>query len=172
MKRPTRRILASLALACAAHPGAGLACAIVAPEDQPRLRLERIERTKAQAAALRDEADLVFIGKMTQLSFQRETVKNEEGREIVLQKHLASFDFVDNIKGSYAKGQTLEYTVNKNRVTISCEAIFRDNLPGENGAGERYLVYARNGQILRTSHIPWHPQVLGAYQEAAHLRGQ
>ncbi|MGH8854092.1 MAG: hypothetical protein ACREWI_07405 [Telluria sp.] len=87
-----------------------------------------------------------------------------------MHKHQAIFEFVAEIKGSYAKGQVLEFTVNRMRVTIGCGSIFRDNFPRANGADERYLVYARDGKILRTSHIPWNPQVLDADEEAAHLR--
>lgn len=171
MHKPARAIAASLFL-LATMPGApAQACAIVRPEDRARLHQERIERSKADAFALKEEADLVFVGTLAQLSFQQETVKDEKGRELVLQKHQAVFDRVDPIKGSYDKSQVLEYTVNKSLVWVGCGSRFRDIVPRENGATERYLVYARNGKILRTNHIPQEPQVLGGYEEALHLQG-
>jgi len=169
MHKPARTLAASLLLLACSAPA--LACAIVAPEDRPRLQQESIARTKAAALALKEEADLVFIGTLKTLSFQRETAKNEEGRDVVLQKHQAVFEHVQPIKGNYEKGQVLEYTVNKNRIWVGCGYVFRDNVPRENGATEQYLVYARDGKILRTNHIPRQPQVLSGLEEALVVRG-
>lgn len=169
MHQPVRTLAASFLLSAACAPA--LACAIVPSEDRPRLQQERIDRTREAALALKEEADLVFVGTLSQLSFTKETARNEEGREVVLQKHKAVFDHVDLIKGNYDKGQALEYTVNKNRISVGCGYVFRDNVPRENGAGERYLVYARDGKILRTNLIPWQPQVLSGLEEALVVRG-
>lgn len=166
-----KTIVASLLFFSALHSASAQACAIAGPEERARRHQESIDRTKAAALALKEEADLVFVGTLAQLDFHRETVKNEEGREVVLQKHQAVFDRIEPIKGSYAKGQVLEYTVNKNRVWVGCGSVFRDNVPKENGVTERYLVYARDGKILRTNHIPEQSQVLGGYEEALHLQG-
>ncbi len=168
----THRALATLALLCALHPATASACAIVSKERAAQLQQERIERSKADALALKEEADLIFIGRLSQLSYERETVTESAGREVVLQKHWASFDLVhDTIKGNYTKGQVLEFTTNKNRVVISCDGTaFRSSLPRENGASETYLVYARDGKILRTNLIPADVQPLRGYEEAKVLR--
>lgn len=171
MHKPTRTTAASLLLlltTLAAAPAQS--CAMTGPENRARVQQERIDRTKAAALALKEEADLVFVGTLAQLTLQPETVKNDKGHEVVLHRHQAVFDQVDPIKGSYAKGQVLEYTVNKNLVQVRCGSVFRDNVPKENGVTERYLVYARDGKILRTNHIPEHPQVLSGLEEALHLR--
>jgi hypothetical protein len=168
MHKPLRALTASLLLLATCHQAQ--ACAILGPEERLRRHQENVARTKEAALALKEEADLVFIGTLSQLSFTKETARNEEGREVVLQKHKAVFDHVEPIKGSYDKGQVLEYTVNKNRIYIGCGYLFRDNVPRENGATERYLVYARDGKILRTNHIPWQPQVLSGLEEALVVR--
>ena len=45
-------------------------------------------------------------------------------------------------------------------------------LPQENGKDERYLVYAREGKVLRTHHIPMDEQVMSGRDEAAFVRGR
>ena len=164
------RAVAGLLLLCALHPAPGMACAIVTPEEGARRQQARIDSSKAEALALREEADLVFIGKLTQLTLERETIKQAPGQHLVLKTYQASFDFVDDIKGQYPKGQALTLTLD-NRVFISCgPRPFRSSLPKENGVDEVYLVYARAGQILRTNHIPDDVQPLSGREEAHHLR--
>lgn len=169
MQHAASSIVGGLLFFSAVHTA--LACAIVRAEDRLRLQQERIERTKAAALALKEEADLVFVGTLAQLTSEPDTIKDGKGRELVMQKYQTVFDKVDPIKGSYAKGQVLAYSINKNLVTIRCDSPFRDNFPRENGVTERYLVYARDGKILRTNHIPQEPQVLGGQEEALYLQG-
>ena len=166
-----KRTFACALLSYALHPASGLACAIVTKEQAARSQQARIEQSKAEAIALRDEADLVFIGKLSQLTLSRETVNQTSGRDVVLHTYEVTFDFVQNIKGEYAKGQVLEFTLNKNLVYVGCgPRPFRSSLPKANGVDEVYLVYARAGTILRTNHIPEDVQPLKGYEEANYLR--
>ncbi|MET0983251.1 MAG: hypothetical protein ABWY02_14200 [Telluria sp.] len=171
MKSSIQRVVACVLLASALHPVSGLACAIVTKEEAARSQQAWIEQSKAEAIALRDEADLVFIGKLSQLVPSRETIDQASGKNVVLHTYQAKFDFVDNIKGEYTKGQMLEFSVNKNLIYVGCgPRPFRSSLPKANGVDEVYLVYARAGTILRTNHIPEYVQALSGYEEASHLR--
>ncbi|KQQ89065.1 hypothetical protein [Massilia sp. Leaf139] len=164
------RSCAGLFLLCAFHAAPGMACAIVTPEEGARRQQARIDTSKAEALALHEEADLVFIGKLTQLTLERETVKQGPNQHLVKKTYQSDFDFVDDIKGRYAKGQPLALTLD-NLVYVGCgPRAFRNSLPKENGVGEVYLVYARAGQILRTNHIPDDVQPLSGREEARHLR--
>ena len=171
MNSPIKRLFACALLSSALHPASSLACAIVTKEEAARSRQARIEHSRAQAIALRDEADLVFIGKLSQLALSREAVDQTSGRNVVTLTYRATFDFVQNIKGEYAKGQELEFTINKHLVYVGCgPRPFRSSLPKANGVDEVYLVYARAGTILRTNHIPEDVQPMGGYEGAHHLR--
>jgi hypothetical protein len=172
MKRSGKAACASLALLYALHPVEGLACRMMSEGEAAQRQQARMEQAKADALALYAEVDTVFIGRISRLTFSRETVKDSSGRDVVWQTHRAEFDSVENIKGAYTQGQVLEFKVNKSIVEIGCGGTpFLKSLPRENGSGETYLVYARKGQILRTNHIPMDMQVLSGNEEARHLLG-
>jgi len=168
MRTPTLCFLFPL-LALALQPAAGFACAIVAPEKRAEAHAKRVAAYKAEVAAVKEEADLIFMGSLTTLTFTRETVTAPSGQPRELQHHQAVFRPWEQIKGEYHDGQVLEYTTVRNRIVVGCGPAFR-TLPKENGAGEVYLVYAREGRILRTNHIPTDTQILSGYEEAAFLR--
>ena len=168
MRIPTT-CLPMLLLALALQPAAGFACAIVAPEKRAEMHEKRVAAYKAEVAAVKEEADLIFMGSLTTLTFTRESVTAPSGQPRELQHHQAVFRPWEQIKGEYHDGQVLEYTTVKNRIVVGCGPEFR-TLPKENGAGEVYLVYAREGRILRTNRIPLDTQVLSGYEEAAFLR--
>ncbi|WP_323143154.1 hypothetical protein [Massilia phyllosphaerae] len=167
MRTPTTRLLFPLLVL---HCAAGFACAIVPPEKQAETHAKHLAAYKAEVAAVKEEADLIFMGSLSTLTSTPETVTLASGQSRVLQHHQAVFLPWEQIKGVYRDGQVLDYTTDKNRVMVGCGPAFR-TLPKENGAGEVYLVYAREGRILRTNHIPMDAQVLSGYEEAAFLRG-
>jgi hypothetical protein len=172
MKNSAKTTLASVLFLCTLLPASVQACAILSKEEAARRQQARIEQTKAEAQALHAEADLVFIGHISRMTISKETVKDDLGREVLWQTHQLEFNVFDTIKGQYAKGQVLEFKVNKGRIEFGCGPIaFRSSLPRENGTGENYLVYARDGKILRTNHIPFDVQPLTGYEEASFLRG-
>lgn len=167
MNMSVRKALAVSICAALLAPLAATACAIVTPEQRAEYRRKAVDKAKEDVLALRDRSDLVFMGRLKRLDFHEETRNMGPGkRPQVLQVHEAVFESISNIKGEYAPEQALSFTTVKNQVTIGCGAVFMDSLPQENGAGERYLVYARDGVILRTNHVPHKPQVLSAYEEA------
>jgi hypothetical protein len=168
MKHLAPRLL--LALLCVALPVTGNACAILSKEAAAEGHKRLVEETKKAALALMNESDMVFVGRMKHLTFYQETLDTPSGPPQLMQVHQAMFDSVDNIKGYYGEGTMLGYTIQKNRVTIACTPDFHQSLPKENGAGELYLVYVRDGKILRTNHIPQESQVLKGAEEAALLR--
>jgi hypothetical protein len=168
---PVARLgLGLLSICCTTLPVPGQACAILTEEQAAARGRQIVEDFKTAALALKEEADLVFIGRLATLAFESDTAVLPNGGRQLLQKHQAVFERVNDIKGHYAAGQVLEFTTNKNRVTVSCNPPFWV-FPKENGAGERYLVYARDGKILRTNHIPAETQAMGAYAEEAVIRG-
>lgn len=166
MKNVAKRFFFPLVVFSCLHPVSGFACAIVSKEQAAERHQQKVERFKTEAIAIKGEADLIFIGNLSRLTSSQQTVASPSGQGEVLQTHQAVFDVSQPIKGQYAKGQVLEYTTNKSRITIGCSPEFRQ-FPKENGAGELYLVYAREGKILRTNHIPSDLQVLSGWEEAA-----
>lgn len=171
MKLPARSILLSLACLTGLAPATGAACAIVPQEEAAQRQQRAAAEAKKSALALMVEADLVFIGRMAQLTFYQETLDMPARAPQVLQVHQARFDQVDNIKGHYPDGQMVGYTVDKSRVTVGCGAPeFRQSLPKENGSGERYLIYVRDGTILRANPLAGDAQALTGAEEAAILR--
>jgi len=170
MTRGARYGLSLFFLFCAIQPALGHACAILTEEQAAARGRQHVEDFKSAALALKEQADLVFIGRLATLAFESETAVLPNGGRQLLQKHQAVFERVDDIKGQYVAGTVLEFTTNKNRVSISCNPPFWV-FPKENGAGERYLVYARDGKILRTNHIPAETQAMGAYAEETVIRG-
>ena len=125
--------------------------------------------TKAQLLALRDEADLVFVGRIAMLTSQEETLPSSSPIPHLVQVYGASFDLVEDNKGKYAAQQVLSFTRDKTRVVIGCTRDIRDSLPRANGTGDMYLVYARAGKILRANRMPeW--ELMNGRQEAEFLR--
>jgi hypothetical protein len=172
MRLLTRQFLPALFLLAGLHPIPGTACGIL-PKDKDAERSRQIvEEAKAETFKLKEEADLIFVGFLKKLDFEQETIDTPNGQQ-VLQHHHALFEASEEIKGQYPKGQALEFTVNKNRIWVSvgCRPQYWQ-LPKENGAGEMYLVYARDGKVLRTNHIPLDRQAISGYEEAALVRGR
>jgi hypothetical protein len=170
MRHVAKRIFFPLFVCCCIHSAPASACAVLTPEQAAEQRQRAIEEFKAKATAMKEEADLVFAGYLSRLTFHTEETTSASGQHQVLQKHQAVFDTVDDIKGHYEKGQVLEFTTIKNQVRIGCTPEFMQ-VPQENGVGERYLVYVRDGKIIRTNRQPMDTQVLNGHQEAAFLRG-
>lgn len=148
------------------------ACAILSKEGAAEQGRQFVEEFKTATLALKQQADLVFTGRLQTLTFAPETVTLPDGQQQLLQNHEAVFERVDNIKGHYVPGQVLTFATNKNRVSIplGCRLPFW-LFPQENGAGELYLVYARDGKILRTNHILTDTQTMDARAEEAYIRG-
>jgi hypothetical protein len=171
MRHLAKRIVLPLFLLYCMHPVSGLACAILTPEQAAEQHQRAIEEFKAKVMAMKEEADLIFEGRLSRLSSRTQEVTSPSGEWQLQQKFQAVFDIVDDIKGLYPKGQLLEFTTVRNRITVGCAPEFLQ-LPKENGAGARYLVYARDGKILRTNYIPTDTQVLDGRAEAAFIRGE
>jgi hypothetical protein len=168
MKSTPKRIFPAIILLLGLHPILGSACAIL-PRDKDEERSRQIvEEAKTATAALKEQADLIFVGSLMKLTFEQETVDGQ-----VLQHHQAFFDAYEEIKGRYPKGQALAFTTNKNRVWVSvgCRPEYWQ-LPKENGTREIYLVYAKEGKVLRTNHIPTDTQAMSGREEAAFVRGR
>ncbi|QNA89960.1 hypothetical protein G4G28_18285 [Massilia sp. Dwa41.01b] len=151
-------------------PLSAAACAIATPEQRAEYQRKAIIKAKEDVLALRDRADLVFTGWLKRLDVHEETRDMGPGKKQDLLVHEAVFDSVTEIKGSYVPGQLLSFTTIKDRIVIGCGTDFMDSLPQQNGAGERYLVYAKDGVILRTNHMPDKAPVLRAYEELEVMR--
>lgn len=155
-------LVSSSALACRIRSSA---------DDAHEIKARVVQQARTDALALKDEADMVFVGRLAQLTFHIEQRSNDRGEERVVQVHQARFDLIDNIKGSYQEGRELLYTIDKGRVSIGCTTSIKDqSVPFENGAGNRYLVYVKKGIVLRTNQLPPQPQPLSAIDELLVLR--
>lgn len=170
MRKPIHKILPPLFMLACAHPSLATACAVL-PKDQAAERSRQIvDEAKAATLKLKENADQIFIGYLKTLDVEKATIDTPNGKQAVLH-YVALFDAVDEIKGHYPNERTLEFTVNPNEVWVSlgCRPQYWQ-LPKGNGAGEMYLVYARDGKVLRTNHIPMDPQAMSGYEEAAFVR--
>ena len=170
MRNPIYKLLPSLLVLACMHPSLVTACAVL-PKDQAAERSRQIvAEAKAATLKLKDDADLIFIGYLKTLDVEKETVDTPHGKQAVLH-YVALFDSLDEIKGHYSTDRTLEFTVNPNEVWVplGCRPQYWQ-LPKGNGAGEMYLVYARDGKVLRTNHIPMDRQAMSGYEEAAFVR--
>lgn len=168
MKRAPTALLVSLLLLA----GASQACVSLPPDQIEQKRKEQLAQMKTDLRALQDEADTVFIGYLGKLTHV-EKVEDPEARfPNILLVHQAYFRNVQLIKGRYRQEQPLEFTTSKTRITISCRSELRDSQPGEHGAGETYLVYAKDGKILRTNRMPYQKSgLMDGQEEADFLRG-
>jgi hypothetical protein len=169
---PLYRILPALLVLACMHPCVGTACAIL-PKDKDAERSRQIvDEVKAATLKLKEDADLIFIGYLKKLDVEDVTVDTPNGQR-VMRHSVALFDAVDEIKGHQPNERTLEFTVDKNVVwmPVGCRPQYWQ-LPKENGAGEMYLVYARDGKVLRTNHIPMDRQAMSGFEEAAFVRGR
>ena len=168
MNMLARRILPALVLLAGLQPALGSACAIMNKEQAVERHRQIVDETKLEITKLKEQADLIFIGRLSKLTFEKEAVDKDGW-----QHHQAVFTVDRPIKGHYPEGQALQFATSKNRVWVSvaCRPQFWQ-LPTEKGEGEVYLVYAKEGTILRTNHIPDRPQVLGGYEEAAFISDQ
>jgi hypothetical protein len=163
---PSRQLFRSLIFLSCLLPAAAMACAILPPDLDRERNRKIVEEFKDLTGKLKQDADLIFIGRLTRLDFQYET--DEKSPRLL---YLAEFAVGDEIKGLYPAGQALEFTRYKYRVflPVGCRRDYWQ-LPKENGVGESYLVYARDGKILRTNHIDMDEQSMPAYDEAAFVR--
>ena len=169
MNRTVRPLLLSLFLLSGATPA--MACAILPPEQVAQKRQEGLETMRTEARALMNEADQVFVGYLGKLTFNEETREPQARIPLIAHVHQAYFRNVRQIKGTYDPSQPLEFVTIQNRVTIGCGGEFRDTNPGEHGAGETYLVYAKTGKILRTNRLPYvNYSLMDGQQEADFLR--
>jgi len=172
MRTLSRHTWRALVLMACTHPVPGTACAILpADEDAARTR-EIVAEAKAQTLKQKDEADLVFVGFLKKLDVERENGATQNG-QWDLQHYHALFEANEEIKGQYPTGQALEYTVDMRKVSVpgNCRPPYWQ-FPKENGVGEMYLVYARDGKVLRTNHIQLDRQALSGIEEASLVRGR
>lgn len=167
----SKKLFLPLLLFCGLPSSPANACVSLPKERAAELHQQHIEKFKKAASALKEEADLVFVGRLSQLTFSKDIVKSPSGQDQVLQTHQAVFSVDQAIKGQYVNGQVLEYTINKNRISIGCTRPFIQ-FPKETGTGETYLVYAKEGKILRTNHIPTDAQEMSGREEAAFIGEQ
>lgn len=169
MTLPAKALLAALLLLAGATAIPASACRVYSPEEAARRQQETVAETKAQLLALREEADLVFVGRIAMLTSHEETLPSSSPIPHLVQVYGASFDLVEDIKGKYAAQQVLSFTRDKTRVVIGCGSDIRASLPRANGSGDMYLVYARAGKILRANRMPeW--ELMNGRQEAEFLR--
>jgi hypothetical protein len=161
-----QRIVPALVVLACLQSGLAGACAILTKEQAAEVGRKNIEEAKAETLKLRDQADLIFTGRLSRLTFEQETVDKRR-----LQHHQAVFDVHQEIKGHYPQGQALQFTTYKDRIWVGCKSEFWQ-VPKENGEGELYLVYALDGKILRTNHIPPDEQTLSAREEIRFISGQ
>ena len=170
MKRPARSLLLSLLVLSCTAPA--LACSVLSPEQAAQKRKEGLDTMKTEVRALMDEADQVFVGYLGKLTFHEETREPEARFPNVMHVYQAYFRNVHQIKGKYEQDQPLEFVTSRTRIVISCGSDdVRDSNPGEHGAGETYLVYAKAGKILRTNRLPHAPAgLMDGQQEADFLR--
>lgn len=172
MPPSTKTFIAALLFLAGAAAIPASACRIVSKEEAARGRHEALVKMKAEVLALRDEADLVFVGYLSKLTHQDMTVDAASGSPTVMRAHHASFIDPTEIKGKYPTGLALGFTTNQTRVVVGCRGRdIRDSLPGEKDVGHTYLVYAKDGKILRTSRIP-EVQLMDGRQEAELLRSR
>jgi len=168
MNKLAQRIVPTLGLLACLQPGLAGACSIMNKEQAAERHRQIVSEAKAEIVKLKEQADLIFIGRLSKLTFEREAVDKDGW-----QHHQAVFTVDRPIKGHYPEGQALQFATSKNRiwVSVACRPQFWQ-LPTEKGEGEVYLVYAKEGTILRTNHIPDRPQALGGYEEAAFISDQ
>lgn len=169
MPPSTKTLIATLLILTGAASIPASACRVLTKEEAARSQLEALARMKTEVLALRDEADLVFVGHLLKLTHHDVTVDAASGSPTILREHQATYTDTAEIKGKYPAGQALAFTTNRSRVVIDCRGDIRDSLPVEKDVGQTYLVYAKDGKILRTSRIP-DIQLMDGKQEAELLR--
>lgn len=145
------------------------ACRQYSAEEVARGREEALRRMQAEVLALRDEADLVFVGYLQKLTHHDMTVDDGSASPTIMRAHQASFLHPTEIKGKYPTGLALGFRTNQTRVVVNCQRDMRDSLPGEKDVGQTFLVYAKEGRILRVSRMP-ERQLMDGRQEAELLR--
>lgn len=166
-----KQLLVPLMLLGSVYSTPSVACAIATKEGAVVREQQAIETFKKAAAKVGEEADLIFVGRLSGLSFNDATVNSPKGHPWIMRTHQAVFEVANTLKGQHVKGQVLEFTFNKDtvRIPVGCYPFFWE-FPKEKGVGDSYLVYAQKGKILRTNHIPFEQQVLGGIEEAAYVR--
>ncbi|VXB61983.1 hypothetical protein [Massilia sp. 9I] len=169
MKRSARSLLLSVLVLSSAAPA--MACAVLSPEQVVQKRKEGLEKMKTDVRALMDEADQVFVGYLGKLTYREETREPDARIPIIVHVNQAHFRNVQQIKGRYKDDQPLEFVTSQNRIMIGCGGEIRDTNPGDHGAGETFLVYAKDGKIIRTNLLPHVPAgLMDGQQEADFLR--
>jgi len=172
MRHRLHIVLPSLVVLACMQPTVGTACAVLPKDKEAERSRQIVDEAKAATLRLKEDADQIFIGYLKTLDVENDTVDTQSGKRAVLH-YVALFDAVDEIKGHHASDRTLEFNVDKNVVwlPVGCRPQYWQ-LPKENGVGELYLVYARDGKVLRTNHIPMDRQAMSGYEEAAFVRGR
>lgn len=169
MPSSTKTLAAALLILAGAASIPASACRVLSKEEAARSRQEALVRMKAEVLALRDEADLVFIGYLSTLTHHDITVDAESSSPTIMRAHHATFIDPAEIKGKYPAGMALGFRTNQTRVVVSCQRDIRDSLPGEKDVGQTFLVYAKDGRILRANRVP-ESQLMDGRQEAELLR--
>ena len=171
MKTLDKHIILAVLCGVALAPALAMASPPVSKEQAAEGQRKYLKEAREQMIALRDEADLVFVGRLASLDVRREAREAGAGKiPSVVDVYEAVFAPVDNIKGAYPRGQALTYEISQTRVMVGGRHRLTESLPKKNGAGDSYLVYAKEGKILRTNRYPdWQP--MDARAEAALLRG-
>lgn len=147
-----------------------MACRVLTKEEAERRRPVIVEEAKSAIAALHEEADQVFVGRLSKLTSREEG--DDSGREgsSWLKLYQAEFESVENVKGLYTPEQALGYTVNMERVVVGCGLPVKDVRLRASEIGQQYIVYARKGEILRANHIPLQHDALTAGEELVLVR--
>ena len=149
-----------------------MACRVLTKKEAEAGREERIEAFKAGVRSLHKEAEFVFVGRMSKLTFHEEGDGTGVGSGEFRRVYQAAFDGIDSIKGTYVQAQPLTFTINAGRVVIDCDRPpFSEALPSMYGTAEWYLVYGRDGKILRANQLSGELHTLNGRNEADLVRG-
>lgn len=171
MNNFAKHLLVPLVLLGSVYSTPSVACAALSEEGYANRRQQATEGFKELVVKVAEKADLIFVGHLSDFTFNDATITSPDKLPQIMRTHQTVFEGADALKGQYVKGQVLEYTINTSivRISFGCFAEFWQ-FPEGNGAGERYLVYAQNGKILRTNRMQSRQQVLGGQEEAAYVR--
>ncbi|BDT57351.1 hypothetical protein MasN3_08450 [Massilia varians] len=105
------------------------ACRLYSPEEVGRGREAALRTMQAKVLALRDEADLVFVGYLQKLTYHDMTVDAGSASPTVMRAHQASFLNPTEIKGKYPTGLALGFRTNQTLVVVNCHSNIQDSLP-------------------------------------------
>ncbi len=146
------------------------ACQVLTKEQAEEARKTALDEVKTAIRSLQSEADQVFIGQLAELTSHQEDGRASAAGASRLQQFQARFQSVQNIKGQYTAGHRLGYAVDRGTIVVGCTVPFRQVRLREGQVDESYLVYAREGRILRATPVPLPYEVIDGRQEAALVR--